>query len=165
MKTVRSRKAPTAYLVGVGYLLSAFFLFWSLVAGYWRGVDPFWAAFVIVLAMGFYLLRMGLELLFFDRVEVTPERLTQRRLLGAQHVDLAQPNLADLSRDMGGNRYLVLARIGDKLPLAAVNLRYLGNAPEVAQAILEATQRKNPQLQISPRLLQRFGQPPYGTFN
>jgi hypothetical protein len=165
MKTIRSRKAPTAYLVGVGYVLSALFLFWSLIAGYWQGVDPFWAAFVVVLAMVFYLLRMGLELLFFDRVEVTPEQLIQRRLLGAQRTDLAQPNLADLTGDMGGNRYLVLARVGDKLPLTAVNLRYLGNAREVGQAILEAVQRHNPELVISPKLLQRFGEPPYEVFN
>ncbi|RIH81134.1 hypothetical protein Mterra_03369 [Calidithermus terrae] len=165
MKTVRSRKAPTAYLVGIGYVAFAFFLFWSLIAGYWQGVDPFWAAFVIGLAMVFYLLRVGLELLFFDRVEVTPDRLTQRRLFGAQHTDLRQPNLADLSRDLNGNRYLVLARVGDKLPLTAVNLRYLGNAREVGQAVLEAVRRHNPELVIGPKLLQRFGEPPYKVFN
>lgn len=165
MKTVHSRKAPTAYLVGMGYVVFALFLFWSLIAGYWQEVDPFWAAFVVVLMVGFYLLRLGLELLFFDRVEVTPDRLTQRRLLGAQHTDLRQPNLADLSRDMSGNRYLVLARVGDKLPLTAVNLRYLGNAREVGQAILEAVRRHNPELLISPKLVQRFGDPPYEVFN
>lgn len=165
MPTVRAKFGLQGYLWNLGGIVTMGALIWILSRKITSAsnLGVFDILIVPIILIGSYRLLADAT----AHIEVSVGKLLSREFGKQTVLDLSRVNSIEIGYYGFGHSAFNLhleSTIDTKRRTLSLSMRVFANRDQVAKAIVDATLSVNPNVKLSPEILERFGLPPYGIF-